>query len=147
MRIILMSGIPGSGKSTFIEKHFPQADVCSADKFFMASGQYRFDASKLGAAHGECLRNFIHRVSCDPCETVVVDNTNLSALELAPYVAIANAFGITPELYTLNVEPAIAAARNVHGVPAAGIERMAKALAERKLPPYWNIKVYGEVQE
>lgn len=49
--VIIMRGVPGSGKSTYVRNRYPEARVVSADRYFTdpATGEYRFDASKRGA--------------------------------------------------------------------------------------------------
>jgi len=84
MEIHIMRGPSGSGKSTYHKEKWPDAEVCSADNFFMVEGPdvavdnycypvgdprriditpgesvYKFDPSKLGEAHSVCLSNFI----------------------------------------------------------------------------------------
>lgn len=135
MKVTILSGVPGSGKSTFASKT-TNTVVCSADDFFCQSGEYKFDVTKLGEAHGECLRKFIEAIQVG--SDVVCDNTNTTADEIGPYYAIAAAYGAEIELITVLCDPAVAAARNVHGVPAAGVEAMAKRLAARRLPEYWK---------
>ena len=50
--LILVRGIPGSGKSTFAKSlggtHF------ETDKFFMVDGEYKFDGTKIKEAHKWC---------------------------------------------------------------------------------------------
>ena len=60
-KMFIMRGISGSGKSTKAREIMAKenscgnaAIICSADDFFMASGKYKFDASKLGQAHAWC---------------------------------------------------------------------------------------------
>lgn len=153
MKVVIISGISGAGKSTWIkgQSWFDNANVHSADSFFMNDGAYKFDASKLGEAHGACMRDFIHG-----CHTgwrakevggnmenpivEVVDNTNLSVEEIAPYYAVAKAYGYKVELVTLWVDPSIAVLRNVHNVPIRTLERMYDNLMSRKLPRFWDLK-------
>lgn len=62
-----------------------------------------------------------------------------SDLEIAPYYAAAAAYGVPVEMITLVVDPEVAAARNVHGVPIQGIKAMAERIKNRRLPPFWDI--------
>jgi predicted kinase len=143
-RVILMAGIPGSGKTHYTNNKLGAHESVSADAGFVGSdGVYRFDPARLGAAHGDCLRAFVSALM-KGAETVVVDNTNTTAIEMAPYVALAAAYGYVVEIVRFACDPAVAAARNVHGVP----ERACRAMAERLertfqdgLPPFWNVTV------
>lgn len=144
----LMQGLPGSGKSTVarrIQDRDPigQAVIVSADTF---PGLYTFDpAGKvvgfnptlLGKAHGACLRNAIQAIQ-DGASTVIVDNTNLTALELAPYVAVAQAFGLAPIILRVECDADQAFARNTHGVPEAAHKRMRETLREYRPAPHWQ---------
>lgn len=146
MRIILMSGIPGSGKSTYVQKHFPGAFIVSADSYFMKNGEYKFDATKLSLAHGACLQSYasalVNPWIGEP-QTMVVDNTNVTALELAPYVALANAYGHKPEIvsftFSYRDQVMLASVRNIHGVSEEACKAMAHRFWERETPPYWDI--------
>lgn len=139
IKVIILSGIPGSGKSTYAAASGERTVVCSADHYFEKSGSYRFDPSKLGEAHAECLRRFVDTLSAGTADTLIVDNTNTTALELAPYVAVCAAFGVVPRLVTVECDPEVAYQRNQHGVPLAGIQAAARRLRERQLPPFWNV--------
>lgn len=148
-KVILMSGVSGSGKSTIVDAMTdkdPFVVVCSADDWFLDSkGVYRFNPAELGNAHGECLRKFTNALigaekkGTEP--TIVVDNTNSTVVELAPYVALAQAYKATIELVNVKCDPKVAHARNSHGVPLQGIKRMAAAIESRRLPPFWTVKV------
>lgn len=142
MKVIVLSGLLGSGKSTFVKSLGKGIEVVSADSFFIVNGEYKFDVSKLGEAHNKCLRDFNTLLSlCAEEETVlVVDNTNTTVLELAPYVALAQAYNNEVELHTFHVSPEVSAKRNVHGVPLETCKHMAERLKNRKLPPYWDLK-------
>ena len=53
--LILVRGIPGSGKSTFANLIWNSYAICEADKFFYdKDGNYNFDPSKLKQAHEWC---------------------------------------------------------------------------------------------
>jgi predicted kinase len=143
MKVIITSGIPGSGKSTLIKNEFSGAEVVSADSFFTdRNGNYNFDVTKLGEAHAACMRRFIHILSnrYDTDDVLVVDNTNTTSEEIAPYYSVAKAYGASVELITLVCDPELAAERNVHGVPLAGCRAMAHRIMQRRLPPFWDMK-------
>lgn len=150
MKVVILCGISGSGKSTYIKNHLSDADVCSADHFFMVDGEYKFDVKKLGQAHGECLKHFVYLVSQKPHGNrvpVVVDNTNTSMMEVAPYAQLALAYGHELEIIILEAPLELAHARNTHGVPIQGVQGQHDRLVKLadQLPPWWKVtKVQAE---
>ena len=135
--VIIMSGISGSGKSTYARRRFPGADVVSADHYFMEDGgRYVFDRTKLGDAHAECFRRFIYLLERGDCP-IVVDNTNLSVQEIAPYVLGARAFDCDVEIITFraDVETCL---RNVHGLGEMALNKQLARLNSRHLPKEWK---------
>lgn len=143
MHIVILSGVPGCGKSTYIKNNFDKNEihVVSADHFFEVNGEYKFDYKQLGEAHAACLREYVATLMDKSVGYLIVDNTNTSAIEMAPYVSLATAYGHTCEIVTLYCDPEIAAARNVHGVPLESIKRMSEAIDQRVIPRFWNVKV------
>ena len=141
MKVVILCGVSGSGKSTRCKEVYPDALVVSADHFFMRSGEYKFDPKRLSDAHGDCLRQFV-RYLCENHGTIVVDNTNTTIAELAPYAALALAYGADLQIEILSCQVKTAAGRNVHGVPEQGIVKQAERLATLKenLPPWWPCK-------
>jgi predicted kinase len=144
MKVFVMRGVPGSGKTDYTKKHFPNAWICSADTFFMKEGVYRFDAANLKAAHAECLREFTRAVAGEAfgiktaIGTVVVDNTNITVAEMAPYCALAQAYGHELMLVTIMCDPGKAAARGLHGLTAAKTWDMNdRMLRENYYIPSW----------
>ena len=160
MRVVIMSGVSGSGKSTYIVNNFPdrlypmwgqipradtneQAVIVSADHYFqdpLVDSKYTFHASQLSLAHGKCFRKFILAMQSGAVN-VVVDNTNTTSEEIAPYILGAQAFGYEPEIITFMCESEddvkVAAGRNAHGVPFATVLRQYTNLRQRKLMPWW----------
>ncbi len=141
--VIILRGVPGSGKSTWIAKNYPNAEVFSADHYFIRNGEYKFDPRLLPDAHAYTLRSFVGWAR-DPSGTVaIVDNTCTTVAEVAPYAAIALAYGRQVETVTLLCDPAVAGARNIHGVPLAAVEAMDRRLraSQGDLAPWWNNRV------
>lgn len=152
LRCKIMRGCSGSGKSTYVKKNFPDAQVFSSDDFWMKDGKYVFDPKRLGEAHAWNLRRFTQAVmelsepeatDCDEDYLLVVDNTNTTATEFAPYYAVAAAFGFDTEIISLDVDEDVAFPRNVHGVPQNVVhgQRRNFVAGTSQIPKYWKHKV------
>jgi predicted kinase len=130
-KVIIMRGISGAGKSTYIKKHFPSAVICSADQYFIDanSGNYNFDASKLRQAHNACKEKFKEALKNQE-PLIVVDNTNTQLWEFQPYVQLAQTFGYDVEVIRLKVNPMLASKRNKHKVPIEAINKMEKRFVD-----------------
>lgn len=146
MRVIIMQGVPGSGKSTFTSslKAGPNTQatvtVCSADHYFTdpVSGEYHFNPDGLGEAHASCMRAFIAalRDARTIDDVVIVDNTNITIDQMSPYYLVARAYGVPVEIVRVQCDPAIAADRNSHGVPRETVLRMARIMQDP--PKFWD---------
>lgn len=139
MKVIIMRGIPGSGKSSYVAKQWPNAIVCSADHFFVdETGNYRFDPNKIGEAHLACQRKFtdlvLTRSALFEEEVVVVDNTNTQLYEMAFYIGLCNVYDIPFEIHRMDTPVEVCAARNVHGVPPERVRQMAARM--ESVPPF-----------
>jgi ABC-type dipeptide/oligopeptide/nickel transport system ATPase component len=159
-KVVVLRGVSGAGKSTLAEAMLNAspgpADVVSADHYFTGKdGVYRFDPSMLGAAHAACLKAFVRMLQtdvawnpADPMEKtnslIVVDNTNTTVAEAAPYMALAAAYGFKALLVTLDVPVFIAAPRNVHGVSTENVDGQGWRMRQDndRMPPFWaHLKV------
>ena len=121
--LYIVRGIPGSGKSTFAKtlggKHF------ETDNFFMVDGEYKFDVTKLKAAHEWCQNSvntaMILNITTDLNSTIVVSNTFTQEWEMKPYFDMAETYGY--RVFTLIVENRHGGV-NQHGVPQDKLEIM-----------------------
>jgi predicted kinase len=128
--VIVLAGIPGSGKSTlckrlvndYVSKGF-SVEVCSADDFFMKSGTYQFDFKLLGSAHKMCQGLFKGALERNT-DIVIVDNTNVRSQDRKFYCKLAESYSYTTVLEVLRGDVDICEQRNVHSVPREAIERM-----------------------
>jgi predicted kinase len=116
--LFLLRGLPGSGKSTLARSlggmHM------EADKYFMHSGKYEFDASKLRDAHNWC-QNAVRVGMETQGQKIVVSNTFTQEWEMDPYYKLAEQYGY--RVYSLVVENRHMGV-NQHGVPADKLEQM-----------------------
>lgn len=136
MKVVIMRGLPGSGKSTWITGNAPGAVVCSADHFFQTSDGYKFDRHSLGQAHQACQTKFILAVA-EQAPLIVVDNCNLTTRDMKSYVDIALAHGYDLEIRTLTTPAEVAMARQLHGVPLEHYKALEQRFSE-PLPKVWQ---------
>jgi len=143
-KVLILRGLPGSGKTTFARNLTVASTIVSADDYYMVDGVYKFDAGKIQQAHNQCLRRYTTYLSSLLAQPgpmmLVVDNTNTTAVEIAPYYRLAQAFGWQVEIHLFDCDVATSVRRNVHGVPESVIYKMAANLQE-KLP--WPQTVHG----
>jgi predicted kinase len=142
--VFMLRGLPGAGKTTWAEKTFKgkMFSIYSADHYFEQNdGSYFFEKEKIGKAHGECLKRFVlglnHYGSLSYNCPLVVDNTNLFALDLSPYVNLAQAYERKWCIITFHVEAHIAFKRQKHGVDEKAFSRKVDYFTNERLPKFW----------
>jgi predicted kinase len=151
IEVIILSGIPGSGKTTWIEHNLDlsRVRIFSADHYFTdSSGVYLFDPDRIQQAHSDCLRRFvsalleIERDEYPSEQILVVDNTNTTAWEIAPYYSLAAAWGHPVRIVRTECDPALAHSRNVHGVSMEHVGKMFERMKGAPFPSYWRIDTF-----
>lgn len=132
MRVIILRGLSGSGKSTWASQYADRATIVSTDAFFYVDGVYRHDQTKLREYHGRTFRLFLEALQRGDA-LIIVDNTNIEPWEFSPYVLAGEAFGYPVELLTMRCSLETALARK-QLVPREHMERIYvtfKAFTER----------------
>ena len=119
--MVIMIGIPGSGKSTFCDEKFPGWRVISLDILRTRHREDRLLADTVAS-----------RLSC------VIDNTNVSRAERAKFIAAGKAAGYRIVGYYLRSNLAECLKRNAQRtgkarIPDAGVRGRA---AQLELPGY-----------
>ena len=120
--LVLVRGLPGSGKSTYANKiqlkhSAGEADHFEADMFHVKDGEYLFDQKNVRHAHMWCQAQTAR--SLYNGKTVIVANTFITFGELYPYIKIAKDFGA--EVFIVEC---IGKFGNVHNVPEEVLEKM-----------------------
>ena len=117
-QLILLRGLPGSGKSTFA--NLLGGIHVEADQYFMRDGEYRFDASKLKQAHNWCKLRVEHSME-DGVDKITVSNTFTQEWEMDAYFELAEKYGYqTSCLIVENRHDS----KNIHGCPDDKIKQM-----------------------
>lgn len=117
-KLIIIRGLPGSGKTTFA--HSLTTAVFEADDFFtQPDGSYQFDRDKLKEAHQQCQMR-VFRAMQSEVPIIAVSNTAVKRWEMKVYKAMAVAFEyeVTEITMSQSLRP------NIHGVPEEVIQRM-----------------------
>lgn len=135
--LILMRGVPGSGKSYLAKKIVAatistslvdyKTHICSTDDYFESGGVYIFDKQRLSEAHDwnqRRVRNALHQ----GLSPVIVDNTNVETWEMEPYLRDGVRNGYLIEVMEPNTPWAKKynqlVMRNSHNVPPHTIRKM-----------------------
>ncbi len=126
--LILVRGVPGSGKSTTAKllgaggagyAHF------EADMYFMEDGVYKFDPTKIRDAHAWCQNRVEQAMLLNHTtghnSTIIVSNTFTQEWEMEPYYKLASTWGY--KVFSIIVENRHGGV-NEHGVPEDKLQAM-----------------------
>jgi uridine kinase len=113
--LIILRGLPGSGKSSLASLIADDENICCADDFFTNDGVYKFDKTKLSEAHSWCQTKARLRM-VNGNTPVVIANTCTTEKEMAVYIELAK-YVIVENRHN---------GTNVHNVPENILEAMKK---------------------
>lgn len=118
--LYIIRGLPGAGKTTLAHKLTP--NVVEADQFMInEAGEYEFNAYRLAECHQACYETV--RTLLLTGATVAVSNTFVSLWEYERYIKLADDLCIPYQIISVKGHPSW---KNIHGVPEATVQRMAK---------------------
>lgn len=121
MKLILVRGAPGSGKSSYgkeLEAAYKQYILLEADMYMLGTkGGYVYDPSRIKDAHKWCQTTT--KALLLSGKTVVVANTFTKLWEILPYLDLATKIDCPIEIIHMTSRY-----KSTHGVPESTIERM-----------------------
>lgn len=124
--LILLRGLPGSGKSTLGSVilncfSYENSKPLSADDYFIdENGTYNFDATKLKEAHNNCQQRCAEQMKLE-ISRIVVANTFTQEWEMKSYYNMAERYGY--RVHSVIVENRHGS-ENIHSVPLDKLEIM-----------------------
>lgn len=116
MKLYIIRGLPGSGKSTYAKKI--GCFHVEADMFHVCNGKYQFDPKNVKAAHEWC--QFMVRIAMTKGIDVVVSNTSTKKWEVEEYLKFAKEFNYDVEIIALVSKNY----GNIHNVPEDVLSNM-----------------------
>lgn len=153
--LVIMRGLPGTGKSTVAKKLYDvltfnnvTCEIFNTDSYFIdqngvdqngvnQNGVYRFDEKMLHENHQKNLDSFLKSTA----HVKIVDNTNLGQKEYQPYYydAVVKKGYVCICLCTKLDSLDVLVKRNIHQVPLRSLDRMCSkynGLKNRNVPMY-----------
>ena len=149
--LVLVRGLPGSGKSTYAARFataHPGSTHYEADQYFVKDGVYTYDPRAIRYAHSwvaaQVEHDMIQAIGSAGPHVVVVSNTFSRQWEMAELMQLAAKYGWAVEVKTLfdaGLTDTQLHERGVHKVPLTTINAM-----RRRWEP-WPDEVRIEGQE
>ena len=114
-KLVIIRGIPGSGKTTLAKESYSNFVLCEADQFFETENGYEYDRNKIKDAHAFCLDKV--KQNLEKGKDVVVANTFVKLWEIEQYLKLS---------YPTKVVETLGEYESIHNVPKDVVERMKK---------------------
>lgn len=144
--VFVLRGMPGSGKTSFAKAQ-PNSVIVSASDYFRFPrgtvprvegplGEHDYDHAESRHSHDYSLREFIRAVHRRDGKNIVVDNTNVNAVSVAPYISIARAYGLSVRIIEFVADVDECHARQERDVAKDVLFRMRNEL-QMPLPRFW----------
>jgi len=111
--MIIIRGLPGSGKTTMAKQIYSEHVLCEADQFFEVNGVYCYDPAKIREAHKWCQKKAYKELKKG--NDVVVANTFVRVWEMKPYLDMG---------FKVQVMVATGNFKSIHQVPGNVVRRM-----------------------
>lgn len=141
--VLILSGIPGSGKTHLTRKiRGEYIDMCHVSADHHVDYTLRINHGTFAKAHDACRRDYLTAIMIKKPQLIVVDNTNLSAWEIAPYYLFAETMGYNAHILRIQTPFEVCLERQAHAVPEKTMQRMRKNFERRDVLPWWSATDY-----
>jgi len=111
MNIILMSGLPGSGKSTYIDKHLKDYQLICSDDILETIGQEFYTTWVINKSEYVLNKSAVQSVEQTICESlmkrgrpIVIDSLNLNKEKIKYWLDLADKYHYKKEIIILKIE-------------------------------------------
>lgn len=135
MKLILIRGLPGAGKSTLAKELVAECEEeivhLEGDQYFQVGDQYFYDASWVKQAHQRCFR--LTEAALNRGLHVIVANTFTRVWEMSGYFAMAD-HNLMIDVEVLHCTSNYG---SVHDVPQDVMKRM-----QKRWEPYEHERFY-----
>ncbi|KAK6173334.1 hypothetical protein SNE40_016805 [Patella caerulea] len=125
--LVLLRGLPGSGKSHLAREIVGNGIILSTDDYFIKDGIYMFEPNDLTTAHTWNKQRAINAMEAGT-NPVIIDNTNTKIWEMKPYAKSASQNGYNIVIIEPDTPWKFKArelqAKNIHGVSKDVINKM-----------------------
>jgi len=129
-KLIIVRGLPGSGKSTFaFGIQLANTAVVEADMFHTIDGKYVYKPEMAGHAHEWCQAQVAWHLNLG--HDVIVANTFITMRTVVPYYELAQEFGASISIKTMTGKFG-----SVHNVPEEVMEQMAEKFEVFDVPKF-----------
>ena len=130
-KLVLIRGIPGSGKSTIARQYFSDCIHLEADMYFISpQGDYVYDPSRIKQAHAWCFESA--KIFLNNKKDVVVSNTFTTHKEINPYIQYASNNNIPYVVFRTRQNYG-----SIHSVPADIIDKMRNRFQDIEKEVLW----------
>ncbi len=123
MELILIRGIPGSGKSTFADTFHTHTHLETDMFFIQKDGEYLFNPHQLEKAHQWCKAETINAIKRK--ENIVISNTFIQFWEMEEYLLLGKSAG-----YALRIIEMTTRYDSIHDIPYDTLNKMKNKFEE-----------------